>query len=149
MCGTLRGYVPERRDPTQRGGGAKQAIGEAAGVQLFAAKASGLAQSGCGGAEADDPEHVLETATRCPLLGTAEDERLDAQPPAYEERSCPGRSPELVGADGEQVGTELVEVDRHMTYGCGCIDMHWHARRLANRQHLAHRLQGSDLVVAH
>ena len=60
----------------------------------------------------DDRGHVLEPGPPGPLLVAADEQRPQPQPAAHEQRADARRAAELVGADRQQVGAEVVEVDR-------------------------------------
>ena len=68
--------------------------------------------------------HVLETTAAQPLLGSADDQRVEPQPAAHEQRARTLRPAELVRGDRAQVGSELGERHRHVPDGRARVDVH-------------------------
>ena len=66
---------------------------------------------GRGGPEADGRQHVLQPGPAGPLLLAADQERLEPQAPADDQRADAGRAAQLVGGDRHQVGAEPLEVE--------------------------------------
>ena len=101
-----------------------------------------------GGAQSDDRGHVLEPGAPGPLLVAAEQQRPQPQPTPHEQRADARRTAELVGADRQQVGAEVVEVDGHVAGRLGGVDVHEHVAFAAALRRPRRRLQRADLVVA-
>ena len=98
-------------------------------------------------AEADDAEEVLGAAAAPPLLGAAEQEWLEPDRATDDEGADPGRGPELVPAQRDEVRAEPVEVERHGAGGGGGVDVHGHRGPPTAVDDLGDGLERADLVV--
>ena len=97
MCGTLSALP--RASTSQREVAAETSSPvSSTGGGLFVFQSSRFAQRGRRRAEADDPDDVLETPPPGPLLGPAEEERLEAETPTDDKGADTRRPPELVRA---------------------------------------------------
>ena len=68
-----------------------------------------------GRAEADDGGHVLDAGPAGPLLVAADEQRPEAQAPPDEQRAGARAGRRTCAPHRQQVGAEVVEVDRHVT----------------------------------
>src|SRR5579875_366486 len=80
-------------------------------------------QRGRRSSESSNSKDVLEAGTARSLLGSADNEGLDPQTGAEDERSGPWRSAELFGAHRDEVGTDLVNTKIGMATGRRGIDV--------------------------
>ena len=98
-------------------------------------------------AEPDDRGDVLHPRPPGPLLVATHDEGLEPQAATHEERPDPRRPAELVRGDRDEVGAELVEVDREMADRGHRVDVAGDPLGPAPGDDLVHRLKRADLVV--
>ena len=99
-------------------------------------------------AEPDECRHVLHARPAGPLLIPSQQQRTQPQAAADKQHAGPRRCAELVAADREEVGAELVERDGHVAGGLRGVDMDEHAPVAAGRHDVGHRLDRADLVIA-
>ena len=97
--------------------------------------------------EAGDRRRVLHAGPPGPLLLAADQQWLDAQPPADDERADPGGAAQLVGAHRHQVGVEAGQVQFDVPAGSGGVDVHRHPGPAAEVHHLGDGLDRADLVI--
>ena len=122
--------VTEHENILDGGGGFDERTGELPGRSLLLLQPSRLAERSCRRAETDYPYQVLEAAPSGPFLRATDDERLEAQAPAHDERPDAGRATEFVSADGYEIGTQRVELDGDVTHCRGGVDVHRHRKRV-------------------
>jgi hypothetical protein len=100
-----------------------------------------------GGPEADPGPDVLHASAPSPLLFPAEQQRWHPQTPSHQQRPRSLRAAQFVGRHREQIGSEFVEVDRHVSGGGGGVDMQDEAPLPACLGHGGDRLGRAHLMV--
>ena len=113
MWGTRSDGVAVGEDAVDRGGDGK-AAGRSAAGRLPPPRRGGpaTASAAAAGAEPDGARDVLQTRPPAPLLLAADQERVDPESTAQDERPDPGGPAQFVGRDRHQVGAERLEVER-------------------------------------
>ena len=116
-------------------------------VASSSASTPGRASARRRGTEADGTDHVLESGPAGPLLLPADQERLDPQSPAHDERPDAGRPAQLVGRHRHQVGVERTEVADHVPGGGHRVHVDGYTPVTAEFHHLGHRLDRAHFVI--
>ena len=113
-----------------------------------ASRSPSLSSSAAAAPNPTSAGHVLHARPAGPLLIAADSSGRSRRPRRTSSAPVPGGAAELVAADRQQVGAELVEGDRHVAGGLRGVDVDEHAPVAAGRHDLGHRLDRADLVVA-
>ena len=148
MCGARWTRSPSTSTSSSEVAASTSVVVSLPRCSLLLLQFSGLAERGRRRAETDYPDQVLDAPSPGPFLRATDDERLEAEPTADDERPDAGRTTEFVSTDGHEIGAQRVEIDRDVTDRRGGVDVHGHARRTAARHDLGHGLQCPHLVVA-
>ncbi len=105
------------------GGRLEQAVGLMAGGGPLGVQHTRSVKEFGGGTETDDGGDVFEAGPPGPFLLAADQERIEAQPAAHDQRADPRRSPQFVGADRHHVGPQFVESHRKMAGQAAGVDV--------------------------
>ncbi len=100
-----------------------------------------------GGRETGDAGHVLGAGAASPLLSAAAQQRRQIDPAGYDQRADPRRAADLVRRQGQQIGADRGDVERHLAGGLHRVAVKEGALRMRQRRDLRDRLDDAGLVV--
>src|ERR1700758_634473 len=99
--------------------------------------------------QADDPRQVLCAGTALAFLWAAEEQGHRVGAAAYVERAGPLRAMEFVAGDGQQVASDLLNVNGQLARGLHRVRMEVDVGLPRDLPDLDHRLYCADLVIGH
>ena len=142
-----RGRRRRRPRPTWRTRESMAMWPRARSASLWRRRASSAPSAAAAAPKATRAGIASSPAASRPLLLAPDDEGLEPAPASDDERAGAGNASDFVGAETDEVGAQLGQVDRHVAAGRRRVDVHRHAGGPAEVDDLVHRLQRPHLVV--